>query len=306
MLPMSKKKTPTIYRTRQGNQRIQDWYEKELAATPIPISTMMVPTSFGDSHVIVAGPEDAPPLVLLHGLSINALGVRRFWLHLAKHFRVYAPDIIGQPGRSPLIRPSREGEGFGRWTSEVMEGCGLESANVMGISFGAWVAQKLAISHPDKVKQLVLFVPAGVTAVRLKAKLHFARRTVPYMLAPNERRLRKLIDPIMTPNMEPESDVHSLLRITFHVVSNDPRPFRPFRKEELAHFTKPILMMAAEHDIFYDVDVLMQAGKALFHEGAVIQQIPGQGHIFFGKPMEEVCEQIADFLMQNETESPGK
>ena len=46
-------------------------------------------------HVAVAGPEDAEPLVLLHGWPQHWFAWRRLLGPLAERYRVYAPDLRG-------------------------------------------------------------------------------------------------------------------------------------------------------------------------------------------------------------------
>jgi hypothetical protein len=71
-----------------------------------------VPTPFGDTHVNASGPEGAPPLVLLHAIGTSATG----WLlnigPLSRPYRVYAMDILGEPGKtrqSRLLRDRADG-----------------------------------------------------------------------------------------------------------------------------------------------------------------------------------------------------
>jgi hypothetical protein len=44
-------------------------YNKVLTLIKTPFDEIYIPTTFGNAHVIVSGPVDAPPVVLLHGLN---------------------------------------------------------------------------------------------------------------------------------------------------------------------------------------------------------------------------------------------
>ena len=68
---------------------------------------MDIPTRFGTTHVAASGAKDAEPLVLLHGymatLTMWAPNIADF----SKHYRIYALDVMGQPGKSTPTEPIR-------------------------------------------------------------------------------------------------------------------------------------------------------------------------------------------------------
>lgn len=62
-----------IFKTEAGGREILRRYEQNLAHWPVPAEQLRVPTREGDTFVLVCGPEDAPPLLLLHGSGSNAM-----------------------------------------------------------------------------------------------------------------------------------------------------------------------------------------------------------------------------------------
>jgi pimeloyl-ACP methyl ester carboxylesterase len=109
-------------------------------------------------HIDIAGPTDAPPLVLLHGASAN----RKMWHSqveaLSDEFRVIAPDLPGH-GDHP-IRKFRFGEAVADVQRLIDEEAG-GSALVLGLSGGGYVAIGVAHDTPSRVNALVL---SGSTA----------------------------------------------------------------------------------------------------------------------------------------------
>src|SRR5215216_512766 len=106
---------------------------------------------------------EGPPLLLVHGLA----GSGRWWARnvpaLARHFQVYAVDLIGF-GRS---RADRGGARFGLHdTSTVllafMDRAGLSRASIVGHSMGGHIATVLAAEAPDRVARLILVDAAAL------------------------------------------------------------------------------------------------------------------------------------------------
>jgi pimeloyl-ACP methyl ester carboxylesterase len=108
------------------------------------------------------GAREAPPIVLLHGLSMTseqAFGSTS--PILAAGFRAVAYDARGHGASDPAARRDEYGYEFllGDLT-RVMDRCGAERAIVAGISMGAHTALRLTLEEPDRVLGLVVISPA--------------------------------------------------------------------------------------------------------------------------------------------------
>ncbi len=106
------------------------------------------------------GNPDDPPLVLLHGLYGDSTTVVPLAeAFAARGFRAIAADALGH-GRSP--RP----EGFtladqGAAVDALIARLGYDTAAVVGISMGSYIAAEAAILEPSRVSRLVLVVTKG-------------------------------------------------------------------------------------------------------------------------------------------------
>ena len=120
-------------------------------------------TSRGTFTADLAGPAQAPLVVLLHGFPLS----RHSWSAqlpalAAAGYRALAPD---QRGYSPGVRPdprALESYGISRLVADVLEladACGPAGApfHLVGHDWGGQVAWCLAASHPERVRSLAVY-----------------------------------------------------------------------------------------------------------------------------------------------------
>jgi 3-oxoadipate enol-lactonase len=100
----------------------------------------------------------APILLLLHAAMGSA---RRYyaWVPLlCRHYRVVRMDLRGHG--SSQIPPSNRELTLERLVSDVtelMDHLGCASAHIVGNSAGGYLAQQLAMHHPERLRSLMLF-----------------------------------------------------------------------------------------------------------------------------------------------------
>lgn len=159
----------SIYKSSEGERLVRERYLAFLKRWPVPNQQVRIPTSQGETFVVVSGPAEAPPLVLLHGSAANSVvwmgDVRVF----AQDFRVYAIDVIGEPGLSAASRPPLESDAHAVWLDDVFGGLGIERAAILGVSLGGWLTVDYAIRRPQRVERIALLCPGGIG--RQKARI---------------------------------------------------------------------------------------------------------------------------------------
>lgn len=150
------------FKSEAGRDAVRRAYREALEDWPVPAERRTVQTAFGETFVLISGPAQAPPVVLLHGSSANALT----WITDAAvwttEFRLYAIDQLGEPGLSATDRPALASADPSAWLGEVLAGLGLERVAIVGESLGGWFAVDYASRHPDRVTALTLLCPGGI------------------------------------------------------------------------------------------------------------------------------------------------
>src|SRR5262245_8137222 len=101
---------------------------------------------------------DAPTLLMLHAAMGSAERFYAWVPLLSRHCRVLRLDLRGH-GRSATPAPDStlDMERLVNDVRELMDHVGCRSAHVVGNSAGGYIAQNLAMSHPGRVRSLVLF-----------------------------------------------------------------------------------------------------------------------------------------------------
>jgi pimeloyl-ACP methyl ester carboxylesterase len=134
-------------------------------ATPFPSARTseceegLVALEGGRIRLLTGG--EGPPLLYLHG--VGDLGS---WLpllaHLGRTHRVIRPDHPGFNGSDDFeVRSPAEVAGV---HLRLLDELGIDELDVVGCSFGGWVATELALLAPERVRRLLLIDPAGMPA----------------------------------------------------------------------------------------------------------------------------------------------
>jgi pimeloyl-ACP methyl ester carboxylesterase len=151
-----------IYKSEEGKQEVEALYRAALQRWPVPNRQLLVPTCQGDTFVIASGGQNQEAVVLLHGSGTNSAIWMRDVAELAAQYRVYAIDMIGEPGFSAPSRPPLKSDAYAAWLDDVFNQLGLVRASIVGVSLGGWLALDYAVRRPERVAALSLISPAGI------------------------------------------------------------------------------------------------------------------------------------------------
>jgi pimeloyl-ACP methyl ester carboxylesterase len=111
------------------------------------------------THVALAGPEDAPPVLLVHGWPQHWWTWRHVIPQLAQNHRVIAPDLRGF-GWTEVTRTGYDKEQLASDVLAVLDALNIERATWVGHDWGGISGFLAALKAPDRIERmLVLCVP---------------------------------------------------------------------------------------------------------------------------------------------------
>jgi len=164
-----------LYKNPEGYRAIMKWYDEALEKLDVDFESGFVRTRFGQTHYIACGPEDGEALFLIPGVAGCAPLWRRQLPAFARHFRVYALDIVGQPGRSDPNPPSFLNNDYVHWLCDVLDGLDIDRAHFAGTSVGGWIVLQMGIMAPERVRKIVMLSPTGISRAKLPVKIWLTR-----------------------------------------------------------------------------------------------------------------------------------
>lgn len=257
-------------------------------------------------HVEQAGPSSGEPVVLIHGFGGSTYSWRKILPTLAERFWVVAVDLSGfgyteRPRRRE--RYSREAQG--ELVLRVMDALGMESADLIGHSYGGGITLWIAWRHPERVRSMVLVDSSAPTYAndrrsRLAALRPFTSLFVrSFVLRPASVRKALLRsfhdDSLVTPELV--QAYYERLRIegvgyAYHGLT---APLRgPADRVVLEEIRTPALVVWGRHDVVISADAGRRAAARLPRGTfAVIEEA---GHIPMEERPEELLRLVVPFL----------
>jgi len=259
----------------------------------------MVSTRFGATHILVAGLQAGPPLVLLHGGNTTNPTTLAWVRPLLSKYRIYAPDTIGHPGRSAPVRLSPKDNSYGEWVSDTLDGLELKQAAIMAGSYGAGILLRTAVTAPERISKAILMIPSGLVSIPLRTMLF--ELLIPlmiYQLAPSRARLMRILRPMFV--AEPISEmVLETTEAVFKHVNIEPEMPRNVTRSELSRFSAPVLVLAAEKDRLFPARQVVARAPQVFQNLVAAEIIQDSPHFIPERHLPALNERIDRFLSQS-------
>lgn len=283
----------TYYKDTGAKNEIEALYRRKLDELSLSYELMTIETTQCNTNVVITGTKGKPPLVLLHGHFGAAPFAIETMVGLAPDFRIYALDIPEHPNLSEEFRLSANNESYGEWMYEILSRLRIYNATMVGISLGGFIALKSLLFDEKRISQAYLVVPAGIVSCSL---FMLSREVIlPIIKSRDEqdvRHVRTLPDRLFT-----EKDEFAEAFLT-KVILNYNLEFSSIpeiTEEEAEKVKTPITVFAAEQDILYPGEKMIEQAKKLFPSLEEAVLLRNSKHVLSKKNN----KYISDFIRKN-------
>ncbi|MBC7928263.1 MAG: alpha/beta hydrolase [Bryobacteraceae bacterium] len=241
-----------------------------------------------------------PPIILVHGRSLDRRSWDRQFKILSKFFVTYRYDLRGHGLSDPATGPI----GLQDDLLGFMDALGIEKAYLVGQSLGGNIVTEVAATYPQRVQKLIL-IDSGINGFQYPTP-NVLQRLPRYLEIFNtegkEAALTAWVnDPVFAVTKQnPRAGAHLesiVLNCSCSLFFNPQFEIRPPTFTRLGQITAPTLVMVGEKDhqeFQAAADALQQ-----YIPGSKKVVIPGAGHMANHDEPLEVTWEILEFLFTN-------
>lgn len=269
-------------------------YEKALDLWNVKVERKFIETKFGDAHVIVCGPKNGEPLVLLHGMNASSTMWYPNIQALSKKYRVYAIDFFLEPGRSENIGEVENTQQIVDWYVQIFDELKLNNFSIIGASRGGWLGLNIALREKNRVKKIALLSPAQTFSWISPGKDLLSNLV--YMVDPKRENLRKVLETLSS-NVD---KIDQTFIDQYYIGSEEAKIHKvmaemtPFDDAELKLIDIPVLLLIGDQD-FINKDKNLSKADSLF-PNVKSSIVTDAGHFLSIDQAKTVNEQLLDFL----------
>ncbi len=250
-----------------------------------------------------AGDPDAPPLLIITGITDYTAKAAWQMAGLAADFRVITFDNRGA-GRSSPIPVGYTTADMADDAAAVLSALNIDSADVFGLSMGGMIALNLALKHPERVRRLVLGCTSAGGALWVRSddrvlaaftdpttsddprQEYYSRMWMSIsdgFIAERPDVIERLADMAVANPQTPEAFISQLQAILSHDVAG-----------RLSDIRQPALVLHGDADQLIPPDNGRHLARGLPNAELILY--PGAGHLFFIERADEVNREIRRFL----------
>lgn len=245
------------------------------------------------------------PLLLIMGITAPGSVWEKHADAWQQHFRCIMPDNrgVGQSDKPPGPYTTTQ---MADDCAGLLDGLGLKSVRVVGVSMGSTIAQQLAIRHPDKVRSLVLMC-SWARCDRTAEAIFRHMATIKARLRPDEfARYVQLL--IYAKQSWDNDDTFADLLVGQQQAAIDPNP-QPLHGLEgqaeacithntladLSKITQPCLVIGGRADKFTPVWMSEEVAEAI--PNSELHLYDEAGHAFHWEQIEDFNPRIQNWLL---------
>lgn len=266
-----------IYKNSNARIEFMKLYDQKLKSLQIQYSNIDVDTSFGKTRVVKTGNETKEKIVMFHGYNAGAPLTLEPILGILDKYCIYVVETVGQATKSAETRINISDNSYAKWVDDVLTGLSLDRVNIIGISYGAFIAQKVMTYHPERIKKCVLVVPSGIVNGNFwKSTKMLTLPMLRWKITKKEEHLKAFINAFAPIENE---HIYKMLSLNMTGIKLDTRIPKTLKPSDIKHFTAPVYIIAATDDVYFPGEKIAHRSKGLFSNLQEVHLLEGSKHM---------------------------
>lgn len=289
------KSNNAIFLNKKAEQKYIAAYNNTLKLWGVPFEEKDIVTTYGSAHVIISGPVNGEPLVLLHGMDASSTMWYPNIKSYAKKYRVYAIDYLTEAGKSVQNKEVKfNTEDITKWYNQIFDNLKIKKLNLIGTSRGGWMATHYTLNCDGRVKKLVLLAPVQTFASIIMQSKTLTAATFKFF--PTRRRLDKMVRYFSQKPGEISLQFKEQMYLGTKntKTSTDMLQMKPFSEEELKSLKLPVMVLVGDNDLFNKPEIAAKASELLPSSKTGI--ISNAGHFLTIDQQKQIDNMVLEFL----------
>jgi pimeloyl-ACP methyl ester carboxylesterase len=286
----------SLYKSLEAKNKFLALYDEKLKSLGIDYKLIDINTKYGRTRVIKSGNENGKVVVLFHGINAGAPLALGAVKELREKYLFYAIDTIGQATKSDETQIDIRDNSYSLWCDEVLGKLSIEKATFIGISYGAYILQKLITHHPERVSKCIFVVPSGfVNGDFINSMTKLTIPLMRFLITKKDNHLKSFIKSFV-----PEDDdfMFRFQKLLLLGVNMDYRRPVLLQKKDVEHFTAPVYMMVSDNDIFFPGDGAVNRAKQIFTNLKDVHYLKNTKHIPHFRTFPEIQNKLSEWINQ--------
>jgi len=238
-------------------------------------------------------------MLLLHGTGDNSA---MMWIYniqeLSEHFYIIAVDAIGGSGKSEPNDHYYKQFDQSNWIDELLDSLRIDTTNIVGVSYGAYLAYHYAIMRPSRVNKIVCMA-GSIAGSQIELMSKMMRAFLPEAIFPTEKNVKKLLKKLSGPNYSVFENDTELMNHWYYLL-------KYFNNKSMMHhkitiFDHDHIKLIRDKSLFLigDKDILSYYSKSMnrLHEHQLAYKIiTDTGHAINHEQSELVNKEVINYI----------
>ena len=189
---------------------------------------------------------------------------------------------------------------------QILDDLKIEKANVLGASFGGFVAQEFALDFPERIDKLILACTTAGGANHVKPDIEILRSFAPDPGLPPGEQIRRFIRPAFTEefNRDHADEVEKVCQLREQNDVSDAVYLAQLQvafsfntEQKLGEIKNETLILTGDKDLVVPMENSLNLAQKIPH--AKLEIIKNGSHMFFIENADEFNRAVREFLQRN-------